>query len=110
MPFPLVRLITIIVDCIHNATTGKNQDEFCFFGGKFDLFVEKFCRKNLRSIRDGKYAPGQAGPPEPRGADRPTRSLRNDTPRSRSNRRGKFPGTEAAVEKDRCFILAKIAT
>ena len=48
MPFPLVRLVTIIVDCIHNATSSKNQDEFCLFGGEFDFFVEKFCRKYLR--------------------------------------------------------------
>ena len=126
MPFPLVRPITIIVDCIHNATIRKNQDEFCLFGGgEFDIFVEKFCRKNLRPdqpapcpsrSRGKRRCEPYSGTPfasagtDSRDAEESERVIRNDTPRSRSDRRGKYPGTEAAIGKDRCFILVKIAT
>ena len=37
------------------------------------------------------------------------RILRGYRPRSRSHRRGKYPGAEAAIGQDRCFILVKIA-
>ena len=58
--FPDMRPIPIIVDCIHNSSTFKNQDEFSFPGRIPAPSVEIFCRKNRRCTK-GKGCPVLAG-------------------------------------------------
>src|SRR3972149_9606650 len=70
MPVPFMQPMTHVVDCIHNATKTKNQDEISFPGGKPEPSVEKFCRKIPRCVRDKGGAPRQPGgafPPPARG-------------------------------------------
>src|SRR3990170_7779321 len=57
MPVPFMQPMTHVVDCIHNATKTKNQDEISFPGGKPEPSVEKFCRKIPRCVRDKGCAP-----------------------------------------------------
>jgi hypothetical protein len=57
MPVPFMQPMTNVVDCIHNATKTKNQDEISFPGGKPEPSVEKFCRKIPRCVRDKGCAP-----------------------------------------------------
>ena len=57
MPIPFMQPIMNIVDCIHNATKAKNQDEISFPGRKPEPSVEKFCRKIPRCVRDKGVRP-----------------------------------------------------
>ena len=62
MPVPIMQPMTNFVDCIHNATKGKNQDEISFPGGKPGPSVEKFCRKIPRCVRGKGCAPAASRP------------------------------------------------
>ena len=82
-------------------------------GGRNDQpasFASRSWGKRRCEPFSGGGTPFASAGTDSRDAEEPERIIRNDTPRSRSDRRGKYPGTEAAIGKDRCFILAKIAT
>ena len=85
--------------CLPNR--GRRNDQPASFASRSwgKRRCEPFFRDALHPHRYGLLGYGE-----------PERIIRNDTPRSRSDRRGKYPGTDAAIGKDRCFILAKIAT
>jgi len=79
MPFPLVRPITNIADCIHNSSTPKNQDEFFASSGGNSMFL-------LKNSVEKIYGPSGTGNMPPDRRCLPNRGGRNDQPASFASR------------------------
>src|SRR3990172_1786624 len=106
MPVPFMQPMTPVVDCIHNATKTKNQDEISFPGGKPDPSVEKF--HGASGTRGAPRQPGGEFPP-PAPLPPPLAGSEGGTGYARRVRLlwERRKGPRVVRGKDGCFILGE---